>query len=48
MPSLSQRATDFVNSPRGQQLISQVRTAATKPDNQRRIQAVHDRLTRSR
>ncbi len=48
MTPLSKRITDFVNSPRGQQLIDQARTAAAKPDNQRRIQAVRDRLTRRR
>ena len=41
---MTQRIQTFLRSPRGQQLISQGRQQLAKPENQRRLRGLFDRL----
>jgi hypothetical protein len=43
MPSITKRIKDFVQSPRGQQVIEQVKEQARKPENRRRLEELRRR-----
>jgi hypothetical protein len=44
MASMADRLRDFLRSPRGQKLIQQGRTQLDKPENQRRLQQLANKL----
>jgi hypothetical protein len=44
MASMTDRLRDFLRSPRGQRLAQQGRTQLNKPENQRRLQQLANRL----
>jgi hypothetical protein len=43
---LGQKLAAFVRSPRGQQLAGQARQFAAKPENQRKLAQLRNRLTK--
>jgi hypothetical protein len=44
MATIADRIRDFLRSPRGQRLVQQGRTQLNKPENQRRLQELANRL----
>ncbi|SDZ33165.1 hypothetical protein SAMN05421684_4582 [Asanoa ishikariensis] len=44
MASMADRIRDFLRSPRGQRLVQQGRTQLNKPENQRRLQQLANKL----
>lgn len=48
MASIAKRITDFVRSPRGQQLIEQAKEQASKPENRRRLEELRRRYVKRR
>ncbi|GIF77380.1 hypothetical protein [Asanoa siamensis] len=44
MATIADRIRDFLRSPRGQRLVQQGRTQLQKPENQRRLQQLANRL----
>jgi hypothetical protein len=44
MATLTQRISTFLRSPRGQQLVTQGRQQLAKPENQRRLRGLFDKL----
>jgi hypothetical protein len=48
MSSLANKIAKFLRSPRGQQFVGKVRQYASRPENQRRIAQLRDRLAAQR
>ena len=48
MPTMSQRLSTFLRSPKGQKLIEQGQRQLAKPENQQRIRDLLTRLQRNR
>lgn len=48
MATLAQRVSTFLRSPRGRQLVDQGRRQLAKPENQRRLRGLFDRLQKRR
>ncbi|GAA2854660.1 hypothetical protein Acy02nite_73860 [Actinoplanes cyaneus] len=48
MATLAQRVRTFLQSPRGQQLVDQGRRQLAKPENQRRLRGLFQRLQNRR
>lgn len=46
MPSLSQRLSALVRSPKGQQLVQRAKQAANNPQNRAKIQQLANRFTK--
>jgi hypothetical protein len=44
MATMSDRIRDFLRSPRGQRLVQQGRTQLNKPENQRKLQQLANKL----
>ena len=48
MASVTKLIKDFVRSPRGQQLVEQVKEQARKPENRRKLEELRKRYGKSR
>ncbi|WP_436532929.1 hypothetical protein [Actinoplanes sp. HUAS TT8] len=48
MATIGQRVSAFLRSPRGQQLVDQGRRQLAKPENQRRLRGLFERLQKRR
>jgi hypothetical protein len=48
MASITDKIMKFTRSPRGQRLVQQVQLYAARPENQRRIAQLRERLARRR
>jgi hypothetical protein len=48
MASLTKRIKDFARSPKGQQLIEQVKEQAGKPENRRKLEELRRRYAKRR
>jgi hypothetical protein len=48
MGAISRRIMDFVRSPKGQQLIEQVKDQTQKPENRRRLEELRTRFMKKR